>query len=89
MGNVGAYGFHQPEPQRAQQTLTVPVVFGPPQRPQFTYRVVTTGRGQADRLEESRLNALGKDGWLLVSILPRSDAEGGGNLDYLFVRWEL
>ncbi len=88
MGNVGAYGFHQPEPQQAQHPLTVPVVFGPARRAQFTYRVITTGRGQAARLEESRLNALGKDGWLLVSVLPRSDGEGGSTLEYLFVRSE-
>jgi hypothetical protein len=88
MGNVGGYGFHQPEPQRAQHPLTVPVVFGPERRAQFNYRIITTGRGQAARLDEDRLNALGRDGWLLVSVLPRSDGEGGSNLDYLFVRSE-
>jgi hypothetical protein len=88
MGTVGEYGFHQPEPQRAQHPLTVPVVFGPARRAQFTYRVITTGRGPAARLDEDRLNALGRDGWLLVSVLPRSDGEGGSNLDYLFVRSE-
>lgn len=86
-GNVRVNTFHQPEQQQVQRPLTVPVVFGPARRAQFTYKIITVGRGPDDRLNETRLNELGNGGWLLVSVLPHPVAAGGG-LDYLFVRSE-
>jgi hypothetical protein len=74
--------------QQTQQPYMVPVVFGPARQAQFAYRVVTVDDGPESRLDEPRLNALGKQGWLLVSVLPRSVAARGRSLDYLFVRME-
>ncbi len=82
MSGINAYSLHQPE-QQAHHHFTVPVVFSPAKSAQFAYRVVTVAQ---DR--ESRLNALGKEGWLLVSVLLRSGTGGSSNLDYLFVRVE-
>ncbi|MGI8912502.1 MAG: DUF4177 domain-containing protein [Chloroflexota bacterium] len=87
MSGINAYSLHQPE-QQAHHHFTVPVVFSPAKSAQFAYRVVTVAQDRESRLDEHRLNALGKEGWLLVSVLPRSGTGGSSNLDYLFVRVE-
>ncbi|HEY8742529.1 MAG TPA: hypothetical protein VIU62_05495 [Chloroflexota bacterium] len=86
MGYTTAHPQHLPE-QQLQQPFAVPVVFGPVRRTQFAYRVVADGREPGGRLSEAQLNALGKDGWLLVSVLPGLAADGG-HLAYVFVRME-
>lgn len=86
MGYVTAHPHPQPE-QQTQHPYTVPVVFGPARRAQFAYRIVTDEREQEGGLGEAQLNALGKDGWLLVSVLPYAKA-GKSVLEYVFVRIE-
>jgi hypothetical protein len=86
MGFVMAHPHPQPE-QQGQLPYTVPVVFGPAKRAQFAYRIITEGRGQGAGVDEAQLNALGKDGWLLVSVRPSTRA-GKSVLEYVFVRTE-
>ena len=86
MGYRTAHPYPQPE-QQAQQPYTIPVVFGPARRAQFAYRVISVDPGTGQTLDEGRLNALGKDGWLLVSVLPRAKA-GKQVVEYVFVRAE-
>jgi hypothetical protein len=65
--------------------LPTPVVFEPlgPQR--WEYHTISLDPREDEPLDESALNALGNDGWLLAGMLP---ADGGmrGRITYYFVR---
>ena len=68
-----------------QSSLPMPVVFEPlgPQR--WEYHTVSLDLREDEPLDETALNALGNDGWLLAGMLP-TESMARGRLIYYFVR---
>jgi len=68
-----------------QSSLPMPVVFEPlgPQR--WEYHTVSLDPREDEPLDESALNALGNDGWLLAGMLA-ADGASRGRIIYYFVR---
>jgi hypothetical protein len=65
---------------------TIPVVFGPARPTRYAYRILTVDRAHEGLLGEGDLNALGREGWLLVSVMPHAVAEATDRVDYIFLR---
>jgi len=54
--------------------------------PQWEYHVVSVDTREKQPYSEADLNELGKQGWLLVSVLEERVAESGTRVHYYFVR---
>jgi hypothetical protein len=65
--------------------LSMPVVFDDLGPPRYEYHVVTIDLREDEPLDETALQSLGKDGWLLAGLLPPADG-GAKRLIYYFVR---
>jgi hypothetical protein len=75
-------------PGRQGSAMPTPIVFErvPPERTPWEYSVVTLDPREEEPLTEARLAELGKEGWLLVSILPHPSVHAVSRLSYYFVR---
>jgi len=61
---------HTPQPQAPQQQHVQPQTVYVYERQLWEYRIVTKSVGEEPSLSEADLNALGKDGWELVGVVP-------------------
>lgn len=59
-----------PQPQTPQQPHVQPPTVFVYERQQWEYRVLLTKAADEPSLSEEELNALGREGWELVSVLP-------------------
>jgi hypothetical protein len=59
-----------PQPQPPQQPHIQPPTVFVYERQQWEYRVVTKSVANESSVSEDELNALGKDGWELVGVVP-------------------
>ena len=67
-------------------SLPMPVVFDEVGPQRYEYHVVSIDPREDEPLDESALQALGKDGWLLAGILPPTEGGSSKRLVYYFVR---
>lgn len=71
------------EPKNMPGYLPAPMVFEPAEPQRWAYRVVRIDPREDEPLDETVLNSLGAEGWLLAGIIaPRE----GRELCYYFVR---
>ena len=66
--------------------LSMPVVFDEVGPQRYEYHVVSIDPREDEPLDETALQALGKDGWLLAGILPLAEGSPTKRLVYYFVR---
>ncbi|MGH2509118.1 MAG: hypothetical protein ACRDHZ_17200 [Ktedonobacteraceae bacterium] len=68
--------------------LHVPMVYEsvPASLPSWEYHVLSIDSRETPLLDETMLNELGEQGWLLVNILEQHVAEDGLCVHYYFVR---
>lgn len=64
---------HVPAPQEPQRTHVQPTVFVY-EKQRWEYKLINKDTTGEARLTEDELNALGKDGWELVGVVPLGDA---------------
>ncbi len=71
-----------------QPSLHVPMVYEQVSvnPPQWDYHVVSLDPHEQASLDEAALNELGKQGWLLVSVLEERLSEGKTRIQYYFVK---
>ena len=71
-----------------QPTLHVPIVYEnvPASELRWEYRVVSVDAREAELPDETALNELGTQGWMLVSALEQPRSEAGSLVHYYFVR---
>jgi len=69
-------------------TLHVPMVYEnvPASTLHWEYRVLSVDTREEELLDEARLNELGTQGWMLVSVLDQRQAGSGSRVHYYFVR---
>lgn len=69
-------------------TLHVPMVYEnvPASTLHWEYRVLSVDTREEALLDEARLNELGAQGWMLVSVLDQRQAGSGGHVHYYFIR---
>jgi hypothetical protein len=65
---------HVPPPQEPQQPHVQPPTVFVYERLTWEYKVITKNTADDVWLAEGELNALGKDGWELVGVIPKSSA---------------
>ena len=71
------------DPGRTPTFIPAPMVFEPAEPQRWAYHVVRIDPREDEPLDETALNALGAEGWLLAGIVaPRE----GRELYYYFVR---
>ncbi len=70
-----------PQPQQVQQPRVQPPTVYVYERQEWEYRVVTKNVAEEPSLSETDLNALGKDGWELVGLVPVQ-----GTVQFVFKR---
>ncbi len=66
--------------------LSLPVVFDDVGPQPYEYHVVSIDPREDEPLDETALQALGKDGWLLAGLLPPAEGSAARRLIYYFVR---
>lgn len=71
-----------------QPILHIPVVYEnlPASVPRWEYRVVSVDVRESELPDESELNELGAQGWMLVGVLEQRRAESSARVFYYFVR---
>ncbi len=66
--------------------LSLPIVFEASAQPKWEYHTVTLDPREEPPLDETRLNQLGQEGWLLAGILGTPGGDRVTCLTYYFVR---
>ncbi len=85
MLNVRGIGFEQQ--QQKPFNVPMPIVYERVNEPQrWEYHSVAIDPREDEPLDERALNALGADGWMLVSVAWVKDAGETGQLMYYFMR---
>lgn len=85
MLNVRGAGFEQAPPKPF--SVPMPIVYERINEPQrWEYRCVTIDPSEDEPLDERALNALGSDGWMLVSMAHLEDEGKSDRLVYYFMR---
>jgi hypothetical protein len=85
MLSVRQAGFEQKPPQPF--SVPTPVVYERVSEPQrWEYHCVTIDPREDEPLDEQALNALGADGWMLVSVTQPVDKGESALLIYYFMR---
>ena len=84
-------GYLSSERQEVKSSLHIPMVYEstPQQQEPWEYRVETLDVREEGLLDAARLNELGKEGWLLVSLLDENASGKGSRVHYYFVRASL
>ncbi len=83
----GFWNESPPTPQHPQAPrLPVPMVFEPPTRTAWEYRVVVVDPREEEPLTEAQAAELGAEGWMLAAVLDHTGGRPGGRLHYYFVR---
>ena len=86
MLNVSGLGFEQ-QPPLKPFSVPMPIVYERVSEPQrWEYHSIMIDPREDEPLDSSALNALGADGWLLVSVTEVADAGGAKRLIYYFIR---
>jgi hypothetical protein len=77
--------------QDVRLPLPIPMVYEdtPPVLAQWEYHVLTIDTREEELPAEAQLNALGKEGWLLVGMLEQRGSREHGLVYYYFVRQQL
>ncbi len=85
MLNVSGAGFEQEPPKPF--SVPMPIVYERISEPQrWEYHSVTIDLGEDEPLDERALNALGSDGWMLVSVARLEGKSERGRLIFYFMR---
>jgi hypothetical protein len=71
-----------------QPLVHVPRVYETIQPPNWEYHVMTIDTREETLPDVVQLNALGQEGWILVSVLDERTTSKGSRLHYYFVRQE-
>ncbi len=82
------YMSGQPDVQPA---LHVPTVYEsvPVELPEWEYQTITVDAREEGLLPAERLNELGQEGWLLISVLDQGTTGRSSQVHYYFVRQRL
>lgn len=86
MLNVRGLGFEQAP--RGPANFPMPIVYERvAEPPRWEYHTVTLDPREDEPLDERALNALGAEGWLLVSVIQPHGEGGASKLIYYFMRY--
>lgn len=71
-----------------QPTLHIPMVYEnvPYNAPRWEYRVLSVDTREEALPDETYLNELGAQGWMLISVLEQRRSESGSLVHYYFAR---
>ncbi|MBF6589620.1 MAG: hypothetical protein IVW57_03690 [Ktedonobacterales bacterium] len=80
------FGYSREEPHSTNPLIPTPVVFEAVRPPRWEYHLVTVDMREQAPLDAAQLDALGAEGWLLISILRDQPTGPAARILYHFVR---
>lgn len=74
-----------------RSSLPIPTIYEliPDRQAQWEYHLLTINTAEAELPGVEQLNALGREGWILVSVLDGGSSARGKFVHYYFVRQDL
>jgi hypothetical protein len=83
-----ALGTHPQPPLTPREAGALPMLYVPAPRetPQWEYRLIVVDLREEEPLDEAHLSDLGKEGWLLASVVQPALGPLANRLFYYFVR---
>jgi hypothetical protein len=80
------YRVHMVNEAEGKAALHIPMVYEQAAPSRWEYRVLTVQPAEKDLPDEERLNALGRDGWIMAGLLDERISGTGKFVHYYFVR---